>query len=108
VEAARPARVGPGEGDGLVQRLGVLDFPQAPRPRARIDDPALPADSAENGPGAQGPREVRGGQRSDDVTAAADAQAQDAAGGAERGVDPGYAITGVASDAIASISSAAR
>jgi hypothetical protein len=99
------------ERDHVVQRLGVLDLIQAARSGQRVDDAALPRHPAQHRPGSERPREVRGGQCSDDIAATADPQAQGAPGGAERHVDPpwgSYAITGVASDAIASISSAAR
>ncbi len=85
-EAARPARGGRGERGRGVQRLGAGQLVEAPRPGQRIDRAPLPRDAAEAGPQAGGLGGAGGAERSDDVAAAADADAQDGPGAGEERV----------------------
>ena len=84
VKAARAGRVGSGERDGAVQRAGAGQLADAPRAGPGVDRPALPGQPADDRGRAEQPRQLGDRQRADDVTAAADADGEDAPGGAER------------------------
>jgi hypothetical protein len=62
-----------------VQHAHAGDLLEPPRTRERVDDPALPAQAAEDRLGATGGRDSRGRQGADDVSAAANADAERAA-----------------------------
>jgi hypothetical protein len=79
LEATGPARLRPGERDRLVQHAHAGDVREPPRTGERVDDPALPGQAAEDRLGAAGGRDPCGRQRADDISAAADADAERAA-----------------------------
>jgi hypothetical protein len=87
-KAARAARVRPGQADDVVEALGeALRLVERARPRDGVDRPPLPGDPADDAARAQPLGQVGGGQRADDVSAAADADAENPRGAAQEAVD---------------------
>jgi hypothetical protein len=86
-EAAGARGLGPGEPDRLVQALvEPLRLVERARTGQRVDGPPLPGDAAGDGRRAQALGEIDDRERTDDVAAAADADARDARGVAQADV----------------------
>ena len=77
VKAAGPCRVGPGERDVLVERLGRAQRADPARARQRVDRPALPRQAPDDRRRAERVRQLGDDQRTHDVAPAADADGEE-------------------------------